>query len=290
MKQNYKIRFQFALIMLATLLLSARLTFADSELEKFPLATIVEEEKKVMPEYRFVTGKLSSIGALVRTEQESIVSGKLVKGTYEIPRVHKTQEVMEHYQAQLQGLKASTLFFCEGRDCGRSNDWANEIFNERILYGPDRYQYYLAATFQKASKHYAVAVYTIRRGNQRVYAHVEQLELDEPFGADDQESGVFLVTEEDLSSLRELKVRLEEWLAVESANEDPVITLVTYSRYSNKSRKENYLHAASIGKTLNVYLAREVLPEKNIKLINVGPYAPGARFAKHDSFLELFVD
>ena len=266
------------------------LAWSDMMLQKFPLAEIVGQEDRELSEYRFVTGKLSSIGALVRTEKAVMIAGTLNKRTYEIPRVHKTKEIIEHYQVQLQKLKANRLFYCEGRNCGRSNDWANEIFKERILYGPDRYQYYLAATFNHEGRHYAVVVYTIRRGNQRVYAHVEQVELDEPVSADEQASDGFLVAEEDISGLRETKGRLQAWLTTASRQEEPTVTIVTYSNKPNRSSAENLKHAASLGRTLKVYLARELLSEERIQVINLGSFAPQSRFAQHDSFLELYVN
>jgi hypothetical protein len=281
----------FSRVCIVFLLLPA-LVHAEMVLKAFPLAKIVEQQQEEVPEYRFVTGQVSSIGAQVRTDQAFIVAGKLTKVTYEIPRVHKTLEIMQYYQTQFQNLRAKTLFYCEGLNCGSSNDWANEIFRERILYGPDRFQFYIATTFALEGRQFAVAVYTTRRGNQRVYAHVEQIELVEKLAIDRQVASILLVSEKELSTLGLLKNRLEDWLAKEREVDDAAVTvaIVSYCRRPNKSSVENLKHAEDLGATLKTYLVREMLPEKSVQVIAVGPFAPPDRFSKHESFMELFVE
>jgi len=264
--------------------------YGEMILQPFPFAEIVEQSSQDIPEYRFVTGKVSSIGALVRTEEEQIISGKLIKKTYEIPRVHTTREVMQYYQAQLQRLNANKLFYCEARNCGRSNDWANGIFGERILFGPDRFQYYLASTFVSDGRQYASVVYTIRRGNQRVYAHVEQIELAEKLDTTKSPAGILVVSEEEIGLSGALKDRIQDWLSRQQAGEDPVITLVVYSRRSDKSAAENSAHASSLGRALKAYLNREFVSDEALQVIVVGPYASPEQFSQDDSFVEMFVE
>ena len=62
-------------------------------------------------------------------------------------------------------------FTCRGRDCGRSNGWANQVFGQAILYGPEANQFYIAADQDGE----LVSAYVIERGNRRIYAHVEAL-------------------------------------------------------------------------------------------------------------------
>jgi len=73
-------------------------------------------------------------------------------------------------------LGGESLFSCEGRDCGRSNHWANYIFKQAILFGPDKNQFYIAVNHDD----HLVGVYIIERGNKRVYAHLVVLEPSEP--------------------------------------------------------------------------------------------------------------
>ncbi len=286
---NTLIRFKAQFVLFGSLLITSW-SHAELLLPQFPLSEVVEQSRQSIPEHRFVTGKVSSIGSLVRTESEKILAGDVIRVTYEIPRVHTTQEVAAHYQAVLQRLGASTLFYCEGRDCGRSNDWANEIFQERILFGPDRFQYYIATTFEHDNNYYAAVIYATRRGNQRVYAHVEQIRMDQPLDQEGRDKNLFLILEEDLESLRELQDRLERWVEQqELGDEKPAVHLVAYSRKAGKSASENLEHAADLGHTMKVYLARQMFDEDRISLINVGPFAGSSRFARKDSYLELFL-
>ena len=71
----------------------------------------------------------------------------------------------------LRALGDDVLFRCSGRDCGRSNDWANQVFGQATLYGPDRNQRYVARQWQDQ----LVSLYVIERGNKRVYAHLQFL-------------------------------------------------------------------------------------------------------------------
>lgn len=63
-------------------------------------------------------------------------SGQLTQFTYEIPAGASLDAVIAHYRAALRE-QGETLFECRGRDCGRSNVWANHIYGLAILYGGD---------------------------------------------------------------------------------------------------------------------------------------------------------
>ena len=68
------------------------------------------------------------------------------------------------------------LFSCIGRECGSSNYWANDIFGNRILYGPERNQYYSVFDAANEGREDFIAMYIITRGNRRVYAYFEFIE------------------------------------------------------------------------------------------------------------------
>ncbi len=259
-------------------------------LQPFPLSTVVESRQGTVPEYRIITGPLSSIGAIVRAEQEEVIKGKVTVVTYEVPRVHAPREVMEHYLSQIAGNDARILFRCEGRDCGRSNDWANEIFEERILYGHDRYQYYTVASFSRNGIPYVGVIYTIRRGNQRVYAHTEFVELDESFGAKEGEGGRYLlIPASEISETRTLNEKLDPWLAKVSAEyKKPGIVIVAYSKQANMSELKNLEEAKNQGRIMQLYLARQAVPESSIEVIAVGPFAPEALFNEHKVFVRIY--
>jgi hypothetical protein len=104
----------------------------------------------------------------VRVEHEVRASATREWATYEMPSGTVPADVIDHYLNQVGG---DPLFSCRGRDCGRSNYWANNIFKQAILYGPDTNQFYFAGEHADA----LIALYIIERGNKRIYAHLEVL-------------------------------------------------------------------------------------------------------------------
>ena len=103
-----------------------------------------------------------------------------VKGTGQLFRVldgASREEARDYYRRELQARGAQILFECTGRGCGRSNVWANQVFDQSTLYGSDSNQDYLiAGSVDENGKPSLTLVYTVTRGSQREYVWVEQLE------------------------------------------------------------------------------------------------------------------
>jgi hypothetical protein len=139
-------------------------------IERFPRSWIVEYERD--PEMRprdFIMGRVDRIRRELRVEDQLRLEATQESVTYQMPDGVSVDEVVQHFREALGG---DLLFRCEGRGCGRSNDWANQIFGQAILYGPDVNQHYSAREWQDR----LVALYVIERGNRRVYAHLKFLE------------------------------------------------------------------------------------------------------------------
>ena len=119
----------------------------------------------------YALGRVDRTRRDVRVEHEVRASATREWATYEMPSGTSTEDVIRHY---LTVLDVEPLFSCRGRDCGRSNLWANQIFKRAILYGPDANQFYFAGELEDA----LVALYVIERGNKRIYAHLEVLQPD----------------------------------------------------------------------------------------------------------------
>ncbi len=139
-------------------------------LERYPGSRIVDyrRDSEVAPR-RFVLSRVDRIRRELVVDDELHPDAALEALTYQTPEGSTPAEVAAHFRRQLAG---GVLFGCDGRACGRSADWANQVFEQATLYGLDRHQHYLAAQWRDG----LVAVYVIERGNQRVYAHVRVLE------------------------------------------------------------------------------------------------------------------
>lgn len=190
-------------------------------MERFPLSYIVSYSGRDVPEYRLILGGLEKVDGVIRPEKEKRSKGDLTRITYRIPPGHTALEPFNVMRDQLKTQGAEILFQCDGRDCGSSNYWANSVFRISRLYGVDQTQNYLVA--QKGSTYFVI--YTVTRGNKRVYAHVEILEsLQNDITAQLQSQGFVRVPDQ-----MELPETLYEYL---QANPDVLLWVVGFDRAS----------------------------------------------------------
>ena len=139
-------------------------------LDRFPRAWIIvyERQDEFAPR-EFIVSAVEKIRRELRIERKLRLDATAVRITYQIPAGVPLSEVIAHYE---EALGSEALFSCRGRDCGRSNGWANQVFGQAILYGPEANQFYIAADVGGE----LVSAYVIERGNRRIYAHVETLQ------------------------------------------------------------------------------------------------------------------
>jgi hypothetical protein len=149
-------------------------------LNKFPDSTIIDQEFSEEVNYQFVLGSLQRTVGQVEPENSERLRGSLTKITYEISQEFSGADVYQFFQEQIAERGYEEGYSCEGRECGSSNYWANDIFKNRILYGPERNQYYIAVTAETGSLSKShVALYIITRGNRKVYAYLEIVDVGE---------------------------------------------------------------------------------------------------------------
>lgn len=122
--------------------------------------------------YEFITGHVDRSRRELRIDRSVRVPAALVRVTYQTPDGTRLRDVEAHYRAQTEGLRE--VFSCRGRDCGRSNAWANDVFRVKELVAPDTAQRYFAV----AGADELIAIYMVQRGNRRVYVHVDRASGD----------------------------------------------------------------------------------------------------------------
>ncbi len=161
-----------------TALLSSA-TFAQSQvLMDFPQAELEEERAISSASHQVMLSPIREVGSELRAERSQRLavegSGRLLEIAPGITR----QDAWRWYLEQLQTRNASLLFQCSGRECGRSNVWANQVFGQAMLYGRDARQDYLVAGFEdREGQRWLVVLYTVTKGNQREYIWLEQLRM-----------------------------------------------------------------------------------------------------------------
>ena len=104
------------------------------------------------------------------------LNGQLTHYTLELPRHYTSEQVFAFYRNQLP-TSANELFACQQRQCAESNNWANDHFNVKQLYGQNASQYYGVFEMTRPAGVSYITIYSIRRGNRRLYVQLEELQV-----------------------------------------------------------------------------------------------------------------
>ncbi|GJM13606.1 MAG: hypothetical protein DHS20C12_20090 [Pseudohongiella sp.] len=160
--------------------------FSDHSLiAGYPDSEIIERELERDINYTIILGALERIRGDVIPEDSQRLRGDVTKITYEVSQEFSGEDVFAFFQEQITGKSYEVLYSCEGRECGSSNYWANDVFRNRILYGPERNQHFVAFRDNSASDDDPFfSLYIITRVNRRIYAY---LEIVEPGGTQELE-------------------------------------------------------------------------------------------------------
>lgn len=147
-------------------------------IEPYPRATLEKEREIDSSAHLVLLSPVREVNNQIRSETMIRPSVEGVGQLLAVNRDASRKDARRYYLDQLDARNAVILFRCSGRDCGRSNVWANEIFDEATLYGRDVNQDYLAAAYRDTEGVvHLVLVYTVTRGNQREYVWVEHLDM-----------------------------------------------------------------------------------------------------------------
>ncbi len=265
-----------------------------SELPRYPLSEIVEYSQSVVPQYRLALGRMKKVNGVTSPEPVRYITGHMTRITYEIPPGHSSREAFEYINKQLQDVPHEMLFSCSSRDCGSSNDWANNQFGIAKLYGLERQQYYMAVRLKETDTY--IVCYAVQRGNMRVYLHLDVIRQQGNAQAASaasllqqlQRGERVYVTSSDpgMERLQSLAAALKSlfaknsftdvWLVGHQVAANPYVTL------QNNSRAQ----AAS----LKARLVALGVPEGNLNVVGVGALAPAYNAQIPDNRIELVVE
>ena len=220
----------------------------------------------------------------IRSEIRSEVMARLpVSGTgqlFEVSADASREEARDHYLQVLGERGAAILFQCEGIACGRSNVWANQVFQQSQLLGRDTNQDYLVAgAMDSTGKRWLTLVYTVTRGNRREYVWVEHLGVSAGAvvpgmsGMPERISGPLIVPWEggitfrfDLPSTE--RRRLQQW----AEDEQTEVILAGFSRLEDdETFGQARARAADAVDSLTELLAKTGVPRDQIRKLPVGP-------------------
>ncbi len=152
---------------------------AELVIEPFPRAEVAQRRMERNVEHGVVIGSIRRVNNQLRAEREVRTTGDLLRISWLIPAGHDATEALMHAKNQLLDREHVMLFFCEGRECGSSSIWANQVLNFSRLYGPEDGQAYVALRMDDEPQRF-VSLYSITRGNRQVYLHLDQFTPDQP--------------------------------------------------------------------------------------------------------------
>ena len=152
---------------------ASQLSTVSSLIQQYPRSDQVQfKEEKEVETHEIMLGALKKSGGIVRPEASTFVAGRRAARTWYIPNEQRTGVVAEFFENQLSSL-GDILYKCKGYECGSSNYWANNVFGEEVLYGPEENQRYFVTKVTRPDATYYVAVYIALRGTRKLYAHTD---------------------------------------------------------------------------------------------------------------------
>ena len=240
------------------------------QIKRFPQSYIVQYKHQNTSDYRLALGGLEKINGVLIAESEQRLAGELSRITYRIPDNHAPQEVFAFMKSQLIDKQAEILFECSGRACGSSNQWANNIFGYSRLYGVDSTQSYMVG---RLDGRYFV-VYTVQRGNKRVYARLDILQPAVKLSSEERSQFILPSGE---SGKEKLVLFIQE-------NPNKRVWLVAYN-FSAPSRQAQLDRSKeALNELASFLLSKGVSPER-FALHAVGSFVPNSQESEGNSII-----
>ena len=220
----------------------------------------------------------------VRNEIRSKVMARLpVRGEgllYEISRDASRHDARNHYLKRLQARGAQVLFECSGINCGRSNVWANQVFEQPKLLGRDTEQdYFVVASLDEQGRQWLTSVYTVTRGNLREYVLVEHLNVTDGAVIPGFEAGngrvqgpVIVPWQGGISYRFEFTAGDRRQLLAWSEQSGTEVVLVAFSELANEESFEASVERSEqAGDSFAELLSKIGISRSQIRILPVGP-------------------
>ncbi len=247
---------------------------AGAEIFHHPgLMSIEGPEVQTETVHRLITSRVKRMGGDVQPESAEFVRGKKVTETFELSAAHDTEVVARHYAQQFAN-SGQVLFECQGRSCGPSNYWSNEVFEKPRLYGPLEYQYYLLAQLDDDEVDYVLLYFSQRGTGKRFLHQVTISDVDEGITADKRVIGSMLR----LQRRFVFDLQIETLNAVRDViNENPDLTLAVVAHSGsllNESLDESVSAAQARAEEVKETLTNMGANTRNLAAFGAGPTAP----------------
>ena len=122
--------------------------------------------------HKIFLSRLKKISNSLSRDEYQMVQGVLQGQTYKADDDATLEEVMASLDRAVdEGYER--LFECVDRGCGSSNEWANAVFGQPKLYGPESTQFYWVGKAVQSQTYWLV--YGSKRSNKAVHYRVESV-------------------------------------------------------------------------------------------------------------------
>ncbi len=148
-------------------------------LEHLHDAKVITQEHQDSVEKIYPKGSVRRISGKMRYSGEVLVRGSVDILTVQLAPTHAALDAFNASRQLLQDEHAQMLYWCAARECGSSSLWANQVFANSRLYGPDDRQAYALFRLAGDAQESLVAMYAITRGNGRDFLHFERFQAEQ---------------------------------------------------------------------------------------------------------------
>lgn len=251
-----------------------------SFLARYRDSGIVRFEQSKRSDFVFALARVRKLDNRWQAERERRAYGALTSITYRAPDRVVAQSVFEHFRAQIDDAGFVENFDCSGRSCGNSNKWANVIYHEKRLYGPDVNQHYLIASKDNET----LSLYVIKRGNKRVYARIDHVVASQDPEAQRQlswseqlQNGRVLLELANSNDFEKLSANINR-LAIWLGRYERTLHVVghAYGKADISELKSRSMESAALFRR---WLIEQGADSELIRAHGLGPLAPGANSA-----------
>lgn len=147
------------------------------QMDDYPHTKQIAFAQRQVIDHEIGLGALQKVRGEWRFKRSERLSGTLDSYTWLIDNGFNSAEVMTKLLISVKNIEgAQELFSCDGRACGRAVQWANRVFDQRVLFGREDLQRYsvFALPGEAAGR---LLVYSAERTADRQYLHVEWLQI-----------------------------------------------------------------------------------------------------------------
>lgn len=170
----YSHTLKWLIIVLQSLMLSVNSPSAQDWLDRTGAKLLITHTNSGL--LSVILGDVKKVSARWVSETDFKLHSQYEDWLYEFPKGTDLANIAMKWQKKQQLTGGSILYQCDGRQCGGSSFYANQVFGIRTLYGRDDNQIYKVGLNQQGNE--LAIFYGVVRGNRSVQAILRRVSLN----------------------------------------------------------------------------------------------------------------